>query len=44
MAENNFRALQSANKAKTYFLLASMGVLTWLVSYAALTYFGVGTT
>lgn len=44
MAENNFRALQSANKGKTYFLLASMGVLTWLVSYAALTYFGAGTT
>ena len=44
MAENNFRALQSANKGKTYFLLASMGVLTWLVAYAALTYFGTGTT
>jgi heat shock protein HtpX len=43
MAENNFRALQSANKGKTYFLLASMGLLTWLVSYAAMTYFGVGT-
>ncbi|MEN9687963.1 MAG: hypothetical protein RL381_975 [Actinomycetota bacterium] len=43
MAENNFRALQSANKGKTYFLLASMGALTWLVAYAALTYFGVGT-
>jgi heat shock protein HtpX len=44
MAENNFRAHQSANKGKTYFLLASMGVLTWLVAYATLTYFGVGTT
>ena len=44
MAENNFRALQSANKGKTYFLLASMGVLTWLVAYSALTYFGAGTT
>ncbi len=43
MAENNFRALQSANKGKTYFLLASMGLLTWLVTYAAMTYFGVGT-
>jgi heat shock protein HtpX len=43
MAENNFRALASANKGKTYFLLASMGVLTWLVAYAALTYFGAGT-
>ena len=44
MAENNFRALQSANKGKTCFLLASMGVLTWLVAYSALTYFGAGTT
>ena len=44
MAENNFRAHQSANKGKTYFLLASMGVLTWLVAYATLTYFGAGTT
>jgi len=44
MAEYNFRALQSANKGKTYFLLASMGVLTWLVAYSALTYFGAGTT
>lgn len=43
MAENTFRALQSANKGKTYFLLASMGALTWLVTYAAMTYFGIGT-
>ena len=40
---SDFRAAQSANKGKTYFLLASMGVLTWLGAYAALTYFGVGT-
>lgn len=40
---SDFRAAQSANKGKTYFLLASMGVLTWLVAYAALTYLGVGT-
>lgn len=40
----NFRDLQTANKGKTYFLLASMGLLTWLVAYAALTYFGAGTT
>jgi heat shock protein HtpX len=40
---SDFRAAQSANKGKTYFLLASMAVLTWLVAYAALTYFGVGT-
>lgn len=44
MATQNFRDLQSANKGKTYFLLASMGLLTWLVAYAALTYFGAGTT
>ena len=43
MAENNFRALESANKGKTYFLLASMGLLTWLVAYAVMTYFGLGT-
>jgi heat shock protein HtpX len=43
MAEKNFRALESTNKGKTYFLLASMGLLTWLVTYAAMTYFGVGT-
>ena len=43
MAENNFRALASANKGKTYFLLAAMGDLTWLVAYAVLTYFGAGT-
>lgn len=43
MAENNFRALASANKGKTYFLLVAMGVLTWLVAYAVLTYFGAGT-
>ena len=43
MAENNFRALQSANKSKTYFFLAAMGALTWLVAYAVMTYFGVGT-
>jgi heat shock protein HtpX len=41
---SNFRDLQSANKGKTYFLLASMGLLTWLIAYAALTYFGAGTT
>ena len=43
MAKNDFRALESANKGKTYFLLASMGLLTWLVAYAVMTYFGVGT-
>lgn len=43
-ASSNFRAQQSANKGKTYFLLASMGLLTGLVAFAALTYFGVGTS
>jgi heat shock protein HtpX len=41
---SNFRSAQGANKRKTYFLLAAMGLLTWLVAYAALTYFGGGTT
>lgn len=40
----NFRRAEGANKRKTYFLLAAMGGLTWLVAYAALTYFGAGTT
>jgi len=40
----NFRNAQGVNKRKTYFLLASMGLLTWVVAYAALTYFGAGTT
>jgi heat shock protein HtpX len=43
MALGNFRAAQAANKSKTYFLLASMGLLTGLVVYAALTYFGTAT-
>jgi len=41
---SNFRSAQGANKRKTYFLLVAMAVLTWLVVYAALTYFGAGTT
>ena len=41
---SNFRTAEGANKRKTYFLLAAMGGLTWLVAYAALTYFGAGTT
>lgn len=40
----NFRAAQARNKRKTYLLLASMGLLTGLVAYAALIYFGKGTT
>jgi len=41
---SNFRSAEGANKRKTYFLLAAMGGLTWLIAYAALTYFGAGTT
>lgn len=44
MAGVSFRASQSANKRKTYLLLAGMGVLVWLIVYAALTYFGKSTT
>jgi heat shock protein HtpX len=44
MADVSFRASQSANKRKTYFLLASMGALVWLVVFAALTYFGKSTS
>lgn len=44
MAGVSFRASQSANKRKTYLLLASMGALVWLVVFAALTYFGKSTT
>ena len=44
MARQDFRAQESANNGKTYFLLASMGLLTGLVAYAALTYFGAGTS
>ena len=40
MSEVNFRAQQSANKRKTFMLLALFGGLTGLVIYAALTYFG----
>jgi heat shock protein HtpX len=41
---SNFRSAEGAIIRKTYFLLAAMGGLTWLVAYAALTYFGAGTT
>jgi heat shock protein HtpX len=39
----NFRAMQAANRRKTFGLLAGMGLLTGLVVYAALTYFGSST-
>ncbi len=37
---SNFRALQSANRRKTFFLLFFMGVLVWAISYIAITTFG----
>ena len=40
----NFRAQQAANKRKTFILLALFGALTWLVLFAALTYFGQSTS
>jgi heat shock protein HtpX len=42
MATFNFRTLQLANKRKTIFLLISLGFLSWLVAFAALSYFGGG--
>ena len=36
----NFRALQSANRRKTFFLLFFMGVLVWFISYIAISAFG----
>ena len=44
MSGQNFRQAQVANRNKTYLLLGSMGLLTALVAYAAMTYFGVGTS
>jgi len=40
----NFRAQQVTNKRKTFMLLALFGALTWLVLFAALTYFGQSTS
>ena len=40
----NFRAQQASNKRKTFMLLALFGALTWLVLFAALTYFGQSTS
>jgi len=39
----NFRTMQAANRRKTIGLLIGMGVLVWVVVYAALTYFGSST-
>jgi len=36
----DFRGLQSANRMKTFGLLAGMGALVWLVVFAAMTYMG----
>jgi len=36
----SFRTLQTANRRKTIGLLLGLGVLVWLISYAAITYFG----
>ena len=44
MAGVSFRASESANKRKTYLLLAGMGFLVWVVIYAALNYFGSSTS
>ena len=35
--------MESANRRKTYLLLAGMGALVWVVVYSALTYFGQST-
>ena len=40
----NFRTLQNANKRKTIVLLIAMGILMWVLVYAALTFFGGSTT
>ena len=39
----NFRTLQNANKRKTIGLLIAMGILIWVLVYAALTFFGGST-
>ncbi len=37
---SNFRALQSSNKRKTFFLLIAFAFLMWAVAFAAVSYFG----
>ncbi|MFM7873798.1 MAG: hypothetical protein ACKO8Y_04170, partial [Actinomycetota bacterium] len=37
---SNFRALQSSNRRKTFFLLFFMGVLVWVIAYVAINAFG----
>ncbi len=43
MDQVSFRGMESANRRKTYLLLAGMGALVWVVVYSALTYFGQST-
>ena len=40
----DFRTLQNANRRKTIGLLIAMGILMWILVYAALTFFGGATT
>ena len=37
---SNFRALQSSNKRKTFFLLIAFAFLMWAVAFVAVSYFG----
>ena len=37
---SDFRAMQSANKRKTFFLLFFMGLLVWFIAYIAISAFG----
>jgi heat shock protein HtpX len=36
----DFRAMQSANKRKTFFLLVFMAILVWIIAYVAISTFG----
>lgn len=40
----NFRDVQASNRRRTVFLLVGLGLLSWLVAYAALTYFGASSS